>query len=151
MGSKSIIVILIIILLSALLCSTRYSYALPHSEVQRLMRISSKFKEAEEEILAVWASLSKEIKRRLRESQVAWVKKHRDMEALELMNRGYSYVQAYTIVTKRKANELKRYLYLASTMHSRRKNTTTTLDKLSNHSITDIFIKTKAIDRIKAE
>ena len=89
-------------------------WALPDSEVQRLKVSSPEFRAAEEEILSVWSSLSPETRKRLQASQLAWIKRYRDEEALRLIAQGYSYAIAYTIVTRKKTEELKKYLEVIS-------------------------------------
>ena len=101
---------ILVVSMSILLLTASQSKALPDSEVKKLMAVSPGFRAAEEEILDVWGRLDTATRKRLSQSQVAWIKYHRDEEARHLMNQGYSFAKAYTIVTRRKTEELRTHL-----------------------------------------
>ena len=99
---------LVVFLLSLIVSLS--AYALPDAEVQKLVKSCPEFAAAEKEILAVWQKLPKATKRQLQKSQLEWIKTKRDEEAAALMQKGYSYEQAYTKVTQDKTVELRSHL-----------------------------------------
>ncbi|MDR2339596.1 MAG: hypothetical protein LBF40_05645 [Deltaproteobacteria bacterium] len=80
--------------------------ALPDDQVQEMRMLDPDFRRAEDRIVGLWGDLSKQQKQALREEQVDWIKNLRDYEAEQLMARGYSKIEAYTIVTDRRSDYL---------------------------------------------
>ena len=79
--------------------------ALPDAEVQKLVKTSPEFAAAEKELLDTWKNLPAELKAAIKDYHIEWIKVERDIDAADLMKAGYSYEEAYTIVT-RKQTEL---------------------------------------------
>ena len=142
-----------LVIVFLLLMPAGSAWALPDEEVQVLTSISPAFKAAEENIVAVWQRIPSATRRKLRASQIEWIKTIRDQKAQKLMGQGYSFAQAYTIVTDNKARELRQYLparrikraeYLALEPNDSR--TTASKMTVCGESVTQYFHQARDVD-----
>jgi hypothetical protein len=97
---------ILIITLSFLSLFQGASFALPDDEIQRMVKISPTFKHAEDRIVYIWANLTKQQKKELKEEQIYWINVLRDEEANALMKKGHTFFEAYTIVTNDRSDYL---------------------------------------------
>jgi hypothetical protein len=97
-----------ITLLISLCFVTTQLYALPDSEIQKLVASSPNFAKAEQRILDVWKNLPKDFRSQIRNEQVEWIKNGRDREANKLINNGASTADAYAQVTNDRSDYLLR-------------------------------------------
>ncbi|MDR3204942.1 MAG: YbjN domain-containing protein [Deltaproteobacteria bacterium] len=97
---------LILIFLALEATNMGSAWALPDSEVQALKRSSSVFRSAENRILKIWNQMPKGLKARVRQEQIRWIQIDRDVQAINLINQGYSKAKAYAIVTDLRSDYL---------------------------------------------
>ena len=102
---KRFLAILGLLLLSASAC-----FALSDAEYLRMKKNSADFARADKRLNQAWAKLKKSLPKNvfteLDKLQKEWVKSGRDSEAEQLMSDGYSRVEAYTMATSDRADEL---------------------------------------------
>lgn len=96
--------------LTLILLLTVPAFGLSDSEYLRMRKSSSDFARADKRLNQVWANLKKSLPKnvftQLDKLQREWVKSGRDDEATELMNDGYSRMEAYTMATNDRADVL---------------------------------------------
>jgi hypothetical protein len=109
------------------------AYALSPEEVNRLATIDPGFAFTEQIILTTWDLIPKNIKKQIRNNQIYWITKERDIEAELLMKLGFTYSQSYAISTALKNNEILVYV-----------------EQYNRHKTTYIPIKKLIIDFYKA-
>ncbi|MBQ7193560.1 MAG: DUF1311 domain-containing protein [Synergistaceae bacterium] len=84
--------------------------ALTDSEYLRMRKSSSDFARADKRLNQVWSSLKKSLPKsvfsQLEKSQAEWVRTGRDDEASAYMEDGYSRMEAYTMATSARADDL---------------------------------------------
>lgn len=95
---RVVVCLILILLLSSVV------WALPDSEVQKLVQSDPDFARVEKILLDTWKELPSDLKRKIRKSQLEWIETERDKEANELMGIGLTYAQAYTLSTAMRNN-----------------------------------------------
>ena len=102
---KKVFAVIALLLLSASAC-----FALTDSEYLRMKKNNADFARADRRLTQVWNRLKDSLSRRafleLREFQREWLDSGRDEAAQSYMNDGYSRVEAYTMATSDRADEL---------------------------------------------
>ncbi|MBQ3763781.1 MAG: DUF1311 domain-containing protein [Synergistaceae bacterium] len=86
------------------------AFALSDAEYLKMRKSSSDFARADKRLNQVWSSLKKSLPKTvfsvLERSQAEWVKTGRDDEASAYMDDGYSRMEAYTMATNARADDL---------------------------------------------
>ena len=102
---KKFFAVIALVLLSASAC-----FALTDSEYLRMKKNNADFARADKRLSQVWTklkgSLSKRAFSELQELQREWLDSGRDEAAQSYMDDGYSRVEAYTMATSDRADEL---------------------------------------------
>ena len=102
---KRLISVFILVFLIAL-----PAFALSDAEYLKMRKSSSDFARADKRLNQVWSSLKKSLPKTvfsvLERSQAEWVKTGRDDEASAYMDDGYSRMEAYTMATNARADDL---------------------------------------------
>ncbi|MBQ6772503.1 MAG: DUF1311 domain-containing protein [Synergistaceae bacterium] len=98
------------LLLVAILCTS--AFALSDKEYGALLRNSTEFYEADQELNQVWNELKDELSARqfarVKKDQSEWIKNGRDSYAKRMMRKeGYSKAEAYTAATRVRARYLR--------------------------------------------
>ena len=105
---------MLVLLLLAAVPHQQSCWALNDSQLKDLKSKSPAFKAAEEDLQEVWRQLMTKWggpdKESLKQIQLLWTKAYRDREASQLMDKGATYAEAYTSVTRNKTAELKTML-----------------------------------------
>ena len=100
----------IVSVLALMLLMVSPSFALSDAEYLRMRRNSVAFARADKKLNRVWAQLKKSLPKsvfaELDKVQREWVSSGRDSEAEQLMDEGYSRVEAYTRATNDRADAL---------------------------------------------
>ena len=100
----------IFIALVLVLAVSTSAFALSDAEYRRLKRTSSEFRQADNELAAVWKelkeSLSSKVFAELQKSQREWIRKGRDDAARKYIREGYSRAEAYAMATNDRAELL---------------------------------------------
>ncbi len=96
--------------ISLVLLLTSTAFALSNEEYTRMKKNNADFARADKRLSQVWAQLKKDLPKNvfkeLQDAQRVWLKDGRDHEANKYMSDGYSFVEAYTMATSDRADEL---------------------------------------------
>ena len=102
---KKVFTVIALVLLSASAC-----FALSDEEYLRMKKNNADFARADRRLSQVWTRLKGSMSARafseLQDLQREWIDSGRDEEAQSYMNDGYSRVEAYTMATSDRADEL---------------------------------------------
>lgn len=100
-------VIVIVIVVGVIFALAKTTFALPDSEIQKMVKADPHFAYVEKTLLDNWKKIPKEYKKHIRTYQLDWISTFRDKEAAELMAMGLSKSQAYAVSTAARNNLLR--------------------------------------------
>lgn len=104
----------IFVVLALVLAFVGTAFALSDAEYLSLKKSNADFARADKRLTQVYGKLKDALSKKdfadLKDEQLDWIKSERDDEAEELIHKGYSRAEAYTMVTNDRADYLEELL-----------------------------------------